>query len=185
MYRCYIFAVKLANLQDCLFAHVPDSHCQGQERNRCRHCSSRSFRSEQCSPEAGRSEVAHFLFCRANNSIIFFIRYITCSWNATLLSIGVGRGGHEGAVAPPGLRHFLVLTIKTRKIASKSEFFPLVESGDVVLTCLPPLGKFSADAHARSVCCLPLSAVPTLCLPLLPGAYSRLYIHMRWYASPY
>ena len=88
-------------------------------------------------------------------------------------------GGVRGGSCPSWLAKYLILTIKTCKIASKLGFCPLLESDDVVLTCLPPLGKFSADAHARSVCCLPLSAVPTLCLPLLPGAYSRLYIHMR------
>ena len=81
---------------------------------------------------------------------------ITCTstWhlksNKTILagiSMGVGRGGQEGAVVPSSSRHFRILTIKTCKIALKSGFCPLLESDNVVLTCLPPVGKLSADAH--------------------------------------
>ena len=54
-----------------------------------------------------------------------------------------------GQLSPPDSRYFLILTNKTCKIASKSGFCPLLESDDVVLTCLPPIGKFSADAHGN------------------------------------
>ena len=47
-----------------------------------------------------------------------------------------------GQLSPPDSRYFLILTNKTCKIASKSGFCPLLESDNLVLTCLPLLENF-------------------------------------------